>query len=101
MVRGGSRPKDRRVLPSLLDALLSVGARLQRRRRGMGVLILAMIGAIAWADAEVWPGLSLAFGYAVPIALGAYTFGLRAGVQLSILGVILRCLCAGRVYGPW
>ena len=67
----------------------------------MGFLILAMIGVIAWADAEVWPGLSLAFGYAVPIALGAYIFGLRVGVQLSILGVILRCLFAGRVYGPW
>ena len=101
MVRGGSRPKDRRVLPSLLDVLLSVGARLQRRRRWMGLLILAMIGIVAWADAQVWPGVSLAFGYALPIALGAYTFGLRAGVQLSILGVILRCLCAGRVYGPW
>ena len=101
MVRGASRPKNRRVLPSLLDALLSVEARLQRRRRAMALLILAMLGVIAWADAEVWPELSLALGYAVPIALGAYIFGLRAGVELSLLGVVLRCLCAGRVYGPW
>jgi signal transduction histidine kinase len=67
----------------------------------MALLILTMIGVIAWADAEVWPGVSLAFGYAVPIALGAYIFGLRVGVQLSLLGVILRAVCAGRIYGPW
>src|SRR5712692_1116945 len=101
MGRDWSRPKGRRVLPVLLDVLLSVEGRLRRRRRWMGFLIIAMIGVIAWADAQVWPGLSLAFGYAIPIALGAYTFGLRVGIQLSLLGVILRRLCAGRVYGAW
>jgi len=100
MIRA-SRQKHRRLLPSLLDLLLSAEARLQRRRHWMALLILSMIGGIAWADMHVRPGLSLAFGYAVPIALGAYTFGLRVGVLLSLLGVLLRRLCAGRIYGPW
>src|SRR5439155_925462 len=36
-----------------------------------------------------------------PIALGAYTFGIRLGVELSVVCVILRRICAGRAYGPW
>ena len=48
------------MVPSLLDVLLSLEARLQRRRHWMGLLILAMISVIACADARVWPGLSLA-----------------------------------------
>jgi len=60
-----------------------------------------MIIATALADAWIWPGISFAFGYALPITLGAYVFGSRAGVLLSLLAVILRRVCAGRAYGPW
>src|SRR5438046_482556 len=45
--------------------------------------------------------LAGAHGYSVPIALGAYTFGIRLGVELSVVCVILRRICAGRAYGPW
>src|SRR5437879_7968849 len=60
-----------------------------------------MIGTVACADAYGWPGISLAFGYAVPVTLGAYVFGVRRGIELSIVCVILRRVCAGRAYGPW
>ena len=60
------------------------------------VLIAAMIGTVACADAYGWPGISLAFGYAVPVTLGAYVFGVRRGIELSLVCVILRRVCAGR-----
>src|SRR5207249_511668 len=73
---------------------------LRRARRLVGGLVAAMVGTIAVVDGRLWPGISLAFGYSVPIALGAYTFGTRFGVELSIVCVILRRVCAGHAYGP-
>ena len=92
---------ERRLLPGVLDRLLEAEAWLRRHRQSVGPAIAAMIIAIALADAWVWPGISFAFGYALPITLGAYVFGSRAGVLLSLLAVILRRVCAGRAYGPW
>jgi len=66
--------------------VLSVEGRLQRRRHWMGVLIIAMIGAIAWADAQVWPGLSLAFGYAVPIASPTRPSAVSRRARVVVLG---------------
>lgn len=91
---------DRRMVRSMLDRLLAFEPRLRRRngRRRLGLAVATMIGVIAIADVEM-PGVSLAFGYALPIALGAYAFGVRVGVGLSILCVVLRRLCAGHAYG--
>ncbi len=91
----------RRTLPTLLDRLLGGEPTLRRARRWVGGLVGAMVGTIAVVDGRLWPGISLAFGYSVPIALGAYTFGTRLGVELSIVCVILRRVCAGHAYGPW
>jgi signal transduction histidine kinase len=93
----------KRLVPTLLDRLLELEPVLRRRRRRQAVVVViaAMVGAVAWADANLWPGMSLAFGYAVPITLTAYVFGIRRGVALSLLCVVLRRVCAGRAYGPW
>jgi len=91
----------RRTVPTLLDRLLGGEPTLRRARRLVGGLVAAMVGTIAVVDGRLWPGISLAFGYSVPIALGAYTFGTRFGVELSIVCVILRRVCAGHAYGPW
>src|SRR5436309_2116262 len=88
-------------VPSLLDRLLGSEPTFRRRRRWVGGLVAAMVSALAVVDGRLWPGISLAFGYSVPIALGAYTFGIRLGVELSVLCVILRRICAGRAYGSW
>jgi len=88
-------------VPSLLDRLLGSEPTLRRWRRWVGGLVAAMVGVLAVVDGRLWPGISLAFGYSVPIALGAYTFGIRLGVELSVVCVILRRICAGRAYGPW
>src|SRR5438552_13324296 len=88
-------------VPSLLDRLLGGEPTLRRRRRWVGGLVAAMVSALAVVDGRLWPGISLAFGYSVPIALGAYTFGIRLGVELSVVCVILRRICAGRAYGSW
>jgi signal transduction histidine kinase len=85
----------------MLDHLLRAEPMLRRRRMRMGVVIAAMVAVIAVADAQIWPGISLAFGYAIPIVLGGYVFGMRLGVELSVLCVILRRVCAGRTYGMW
>ena len=87
--------------PNLLERLLRMEARLRRRRGRAGAVVALMFAVIAFADAQLWPGISLAFGYSVPVVLGSYVFGLRVGVQLSVLAVVLRRLCAGRTYGPW
>jgi hypothetical protein len=94
-------PLARWLGPNLLERLLRMEATLRRRRGRAGAVVAVMIALIALADAQVWPGISLAFGYSVPVALGSYVFGLRVGVQLSVLAVVLRRLCAGRTYGPW
>lgn len=101
-MRRRRRPR-KRLVPTLLDRLLALEPALRRRRRRQGVLvaIAAMVGGVAWADAQIWPGVSLAFGYAVPITLTAYVFGIRRGMELSLVCVVLRRVCAGRAYGPW
>src|SRR5581483_8773886 len=103
MVGTGRRRVRRKVVPTLLDRLLEAEPALRRRRRlhGVGLLVALMIAVVAWADARLWPGISLAFGYAVPITLAAYVFGIRRGLELSFLCVVLRRVCAGRAYGPW
>jgi len=88
-------------VPSLVDRLLGSEPALRRWRRWVGGLVGAMVGVLAVADGRLWPGISLAFGYSVPIALAAYTFGIRLGIELSVLCVILRRICAGRAYGAW
>jgi len=88
-------------VPSLLDRLLGSEPTLHRWRGWVGGLVAAMVGVLAVVDGRIWPGISLAFGYSVPIALGAYTFGIRLGLELSVLCVILRRMCAGRAYGAW
>src|SRR5712692_3310073 len=99
----GWRRLRRRIVPTVLDRLLEAEPALRRRRRRHGVafVIGAVVGGVAWADAYVWPGISLAFGYAVPITLAAYVFGIRRGVELSLVCGVLRVVCAGRAYGPW
>ncbi len=96
----GGSPRQPRALPTLLDRLLQAEASL-RQRHGLGLLVATMIGTLAVADAWLWPEISLAPGYVVPITLGAYAFGMRLGVELSVLCAILRVLCAGHAYGPW
>ena len=86
-------------IPSLVDRLLGSEPALRRWRGWVGGLVGAMVGVLALADGRLWPGISLAFGYSVPIALAAYTFGIRLGIELSVLCVILRRICAGRAYG--
>src|SRR5262249_2940284 len=65
------------------------------------VTIIAMMATIAGADMRMWPGISLAFGYSLPIALGAYALGIRVGVGLSVVAVVFRGFFAGRTYAPW
>src|SRR5206468_4464555 len=97
--RRGARPEPtmtwqgrltRWLGPNLLERLLRMEATLRRRRGRAGAVVAAMIAVIAFADAQLWPGISLAVGYSVPIALGCYVFGVRVGVQLSLLAGVLR-----------
>lgn len=95
--------KERLLVHAMLERLMRVEAALRRRRgrRRVAVLVVAMVGTVAVADAQLWPGVSLAFGYTIPIALAAYAFGVRRGSELSVLCVVLRRVCAGRAYGVW
>src|SRR5262245_29008575 len=89
------------LFPTLLDHLLRAEPALRRKRPQVAASIAVLFALLAVADARFWPERSFAPGYAIPIVLGAYAFGLRVGVVLSVLGVTLRILCAGRTYGPW
>ncbi len=93
--------RDRYVKQAVLDRLLRAEPRLRRRRERVLVAIAIMMTIIATADLRLWPGVSLAFGYSLPIALGAYALGMRVGVALSLLAVALRAIFAGRAYGSW
>ena len=92
-----------RLVRAMLERLLRAEVVLRRRRgrRRAAVLVAAMIGTVALADAQLWPGVSLAFGYTLPIALAAYAFGARRGSALAVLCVVLRRVCADRAYGAW
>jgi signal transduction histidine kinase len=85
----------------VLDRLLEAEPVLRRNRHRLRAVLAAMFLLIALADARLWPRVSFALGYAVPISLGAYVFGVRVGIALSLLGVVLRTLCAGRSYEEW
>ena len=95
--------RERLLVHAIVERLLRAEVALRRRRgrRRVAVLVTAVIGAVAVADAQLWPGVSLAFGYTLPIALAAYVFGARRGSELAVLCVILRRVCAGRAYGAW
>ena len=88
---------------SVLDYLLRTEPALRRHRERVLVVIAVMMTAIATADMRLWPGISLAFGYSFPVALGAYTLGIRVGGALSVLAVVLRAATfpAGRAHEAW
>src|ERR1051326_8812435 len=92
---------ERQLKRTVLDYLLRAEPRLRRHRERVLVAVGIMMTIIAAADIRLWPGISLAFGYSFPIALGAYALGIRAGVILSALAVALRAIFAGRTYGAW
>lgn len=98
---GAPHRAGRSVLPTVLDRLLEAEPVLRRNRHRLRAVLAAMFLLIALADARLWPRVSFALGYAVPISLGAYVFGVRVGMALSVLGVVLRTLCAGRSYEEW
>src|SRR5215470_9107006 len=93
--------RDGRVKRTILDYLLRAEPSLRRHRDRVLVAIVAMMATIAAADMRMWPGISLAFGYSLPIALGAYALGIRVGVGLSLVAVVFRGVFAGRTYGAW
>ncbi len=101
MAAGRGYVRDRRMKQTVLDYLLRAEPTLRRHRDRVVVAIAVMMTLIAAADVRLWPGISLAFGYSVPISLGAYALGIRVGVALSALGVVLRAVLARRAYGPW
>jgi hypothetical protein len=101
MASGAGFWRDRYVKHTVLDWLLRTEPRLRRHRERVLVVIAIMMTLIAAGDVRLWPGISLAFGYSFPIALGAYALGMRVGVALSVLAVALRAIFAGRAYGPW
>jgi hypothetical protein len=93
--------RDRRMKRTVLDYLLRAEPALRRHRERVLAAIALMMTAVAAADMRLWHGISLAFGYSLPVALGAYALGIRVGVALSVLSVILRGAFAGRTYGAW
>jgi hypothetical protein len=92
---------ERQLKRTVLDYLLRAEPRLRRHRERVLIAVGIMMTIIAGADIRLWPGISLAFGYSFPIALGAYALGIRTGVILSALAVALRAIFAGRTYGHW
>ena len=88
---------------SVLDYLLRTEPALRRHRERVLVVITVMMTAIATADMRLWPGISLAFGYSFPVALGSYALGIRVGAALSVLAVVLRAAIfpAGRAHEAW
>lgn len=91
----------RPLFPTFLDHLLRAEPALRRKRRQIAWLVAALFVLLAVVDARLWRERSLAPGYAIPVVLGAYAFGVRTGAALSVVAVVLRTLCAGRTYGPW
>ena len=98
-----SSGRDRRVKRSVLDYLLRAEPALRRHRERVLVAIAVMMTVIAAADVRLWPGISLAFGYSFPVALGAYALGIRMGAALSVLAVVLRAAAfpEGRPHAAW
>ena len=90
-----------RLKEEVLDHLLRAEPGIRRHRDRVLLSIVVMMAVIAAADVRLWPGISLAFGYSFPVALGAYALGIRSGVGLSVVAVVLRAAFAGRTYGPW
>jgi hypothetical protein len=85
----------------VIDYLLRAEPGLRRHRDRVLFAIGAMMAAIATADMRIWPGISFAFGYSLPVALAAYALGIRMGVLVSAVAVVLRAVFPGRTYGPW
>jgi hypothetical protein len=85
----------------VIDYLLRAEPGLRRHRDRLLLAVVAMMAAIATADMRISPGISLAFGYSLPVAVAAYALGIRVGVLVSVVAVVLRAVFAGRAYGPW
>lgn len=79
----------RQAWGGLPHRLARAEAALRRRRPAVCVITVGLFALIAAADRWIGPDLSLALGYAVPISLAAYVFGVRVGLALSLLGVVL------------
>src|SRR4029077_19421452 len=75
MASGTGFWRDRYVKHTVLDWLLRTEPRLRRHRERVLVVIALMMTLIAAGDVRLSAGISLAFGYSFPIALGAYALG--------------------------
>lgn len=96
--------RDARTGPlkqAVIDYLLRAEPALRRHRDRVLLVVVAIMAAIATADLRIWPAISLAFGYSFPVALAAYARGIRVGLLVSAVAVVLRAVFAGRTYGPW
>jgi signal transduction histidine kinase len=92
---------ERRRSRLLLERLLRAEARARRQRRAFALLVVVGMAGLAAADAWWWQKHSLAAGYILPITAGAYAFGIRTGVALAFLAVVLRYVCAGGTHDLW
>jgi hypothetical protein len=67
---------------------LAAGAGPDRHRGPVAAATGTLCAAIAIVERWLWPDVSLALAYAIPISLAAYVFGLRGGV-LSVVAVLV------------
>jgi hypothetical protein len=68
--------------------LAAAGAGLDRHRGPVAAATVALCAAIAIVERWLWPDVSLALAYAIPISLAAYVFGLRIGGVLSVVELL-------------
>jgi hypothetical protein len=74
--------------------LAAAGAGLDRHRGPVAAATVALCAAIAIVERWLWPDVSLALAYAIPISLAAYVFGLRIGGVLSVVELLAVQLSA-------